>query len=57
MKWKLVSLQSGWDIQIVSTERERDRFIRHCIDQRIRCGLVRVEEDVGIFVEHPLEAD
>ncbi len=57
MKWKFVSLQSGWDIQIVSTERERDRFIRHCIDQRIRCGLVRVEEDVGIFVEHPLEAD
>ncbi len=52
MKWKFVSLQSGRDIQIVATESERDRFMRHCNRQRIRCGLVRVEE-TGIVVEWP----
>ncbi len=52
MKWKFVNLQTGWDIQIVSTESERDRFIRHCRDQRIRYGLVRVDED-GVYGDLP----
>ena len=45
MKWKFVSLESGWDLQIVATEAERDRFARHCADQGIRYGVVRVDED------------
>jgi hypothetical protein len=52
MRWKFVSLESGGDIQIVTTESERDRFIRYCCDHRIRCGLVRVDE-TGIAVENP----
>lgn len=51
MKWKFVNLQTGGDIQIVSTESERDRFMRYCNRQRIRCGLVRVDV-MGIVVEH-----
>jgi hypothetical protein len=52
MRWKFVSLGSGGDIQIVTTESERDRFLRYCGDQRIRCDLVRVDE-TGIVVENP----
>ncbi|HIH03025.1 MAG TPA: hypothetical protein HA263_03945, partial [Methanoregulaceae archaeon] len=50
---KFVSLESGWDLQIVTTESERDRFMRYCNRERIRCGLVRVDE-TGIVVEHPV---
>lgn len=50
MRWKFVSLQSGGDIQIVTTASERARFMRYCNDQGIRCGLLRVEE-TGIVVE------
>ena len=50
MKWKFIDLRSGWDIQIVTTEEERDRFARHCENQRIRYGLIRVDED-GITKE------
>ncbi len=53
MRWKFVSLESGGDIQIVTTESERDRFMRHCNHERIRCGLIRVEE-TGIVIEHPV---
>ncbi|MEN6343139.1 MAG: hypothetical protein ABFC89_11345 [Methanospirillum sp.] len=53
MRWKFVSLESGWDIQIVTTMSERDRFMRYCNRERIRCGLVRVDE-TGIVVEHPV---
>ena len=53
MRWKFVSLKSGGDIQIVTTMSERDRFMRYCIDQRIRCGLIRVDE-TGVVVEHPV---
>ncbi len=53
MRWQFVSLQSGGVIQIVSTESERDRFMRYCNRERIRCGLVRVDE-TGIVVEHPV---
>jgi len=52
MRWKFVSLQSGGDIQIVTTASERDRFMRYCNREGIRCGLLRVEE-TGIVVEHP----
>ncbi len=51
MRWQFVSLQSGGVIQIVSTESERDRFMRYCNRERIRCGLIRVDE-TGIVVEH-----
>ena len=51
MRWQFVSLQSGGVIQIVSTASERDRFMRYCNRERIRCGLIRVEE-MGIVVEH-----
>ena len=47
-----MSLRSGGAIQIVSTASERDRFMRCCNKERIRCGLVRVDE-TGIVVEHP----
>jgi hypothetical protein len=50
MKWKFVSLESGWDLQIVTTESERDRFARYCKDQGIRYGLVRVDEH-GVYGE------
>lgn len=53
MRWKFVSLQSGGDIQIVTTAEERDRFMRYCNRQGIRCGLLRVDE-TGIVVEHPV---
>ena len=53
MRWKFVSLHSGGDIQIVTTESERDRFMRYCNRERIRCGLIRVDE-TGIVVEHPV---
>lgn len=53
MKWKFIDLRSGWDIQILTTERERDRFIRYCNRERVRCGLLRVDE-AGIVVEHPV---
>jgi hypothetical protein len=53
MRWKFVSLESGGDIQVATTESERDRFVRHCHRERIRCGLVRVDE-TGIAVEHPV---
>ena len=57
MKWQFVSPQSGGPIQIVSTASERDRFMRYCNRERIRCGLIRVDE-TGIVVEHPaLEVD
>lgn len=46
-----MSLESGGDIQVVTTESERDRFMRYCNRERIRCGLVRVDER-GIVVEH-----
>ena len=51
MRWQFVSLESGGAIQIVSTASERDRFMRYCNRERIRCGLVRVDER-GIVVEH-----
>jgi uncharacterized protein YcsI (UPF0317 family) len=51
MRWKFVSISSGGDIQIVTTMSERDRFMRYCNRERIRCGLIRVEE-MGIVVEH-----
>ena len=47
-----MSLESGGDIQVVTTESERDRFMRYCNRERIRCGLLRVDE-TGIVVEHP----
>ena len=56
MKWKFVSLESGWDLQIVATEAERDRFARHCADQGIRYGVVRVDEH-GVYGEGPCPAD
>ncbi|MEN6342201.1 MAG: hypothetical protein ABFC89_06525 [Methanospirillum sp.] len=52
MRWKFVNLESGGDIQIVTTMSERDRFMRYCNDQRIRCGLIRVDE-TGVVVENP----
>ncbi len=51
MRWLFVSLTSGDPIQIVTTMSERDRFMRYCNRERIRCGLIRVEE-MGIVVEH-----
>ncbi len=56
MRWQFVSLQSGGAIQIVTTMSERDRFMRYCNDQRIRCGLIRVDES-GVAVEHPVIED
>ena len=53
MRWQFVSLESGGPIQIVSTESERDRFMRYCNRERVRCGLIRVDE-TGIVVEHPV---
>ena len=53
MRWKFVNLASGGDIQIVTTESERDRFMRYCTRERIRCGLIRVDE-TGVAVEHPV---
>ena len=53
MRWLFVSFQSGGVIQIVTTESERDRFMRYCNRERIRCGLIRVDE-TGIVVEHPV---
>ena len=53
MRWQFVSLQSGGAIQIVHSEQERERFMRYCTRERIRCGLVRVD-DTGIVVEHPV---
>ena len=53
MRWRFLSLLSGGDIQIVSIKSERDRFMRYCNRERIRCGLVRVDE-TGIVVEHPV---
>jgi hypothetical protein len=53
MRWKFVNLESSGDIQIVATMSERDRFMRYCKDQRIRCGLVRVDA-TGVVVEHPV---
>ena len=53
MKWKFVDLLSGRDIQVLTTETERDRFVRYCRRERIRCGLLRVDE-TGIAVEHPV---
>ncbi|MEN6341976.1 MAG: hypothetical protein ABFC89_05395 [Methanospirillum sp.] len=50
MTWKFVSLESGGDIQRVTTPSERDRFIRYCRWEGIRYGLLRVEE-TGIAVE------
>jgi uncharacterized protein YcsI (UPF0317 family) len=52
MRWKFVNLESGGDIQVVTTESERDRFVRYCRRERIRCGLLRVDE-TGLAVEHP----
>ncbi len=52
MRWQFVSLEGGDPIQIVSTASERDRFMRYCNRERIRCGLIRVDE-TGIVVEHP----
>jgi len=51
VKWKFIDLRTGWDIQITPTEQERDRFIRYCNREWVRCGLLRVEE-TGIVVEH-----
>jgi hypothetical protein len=51
VKWKFVSLDSGGDIQVVTTGSERDRFMRFCNRQGIRCGLVRVDV-TGLVVEH-----
>ncbi|MEN6341246.1 MAG: hypothetical protein ABFC89_01670 [Methanospirillum sp.] len=53
MRWLFVNLQSGGAIQIVTTMSERDRFMRYCNRERVRCGLVRVDE-TGIVVEHPV---
>ncbi len=53
MRWVFVSLPSGGPIQIVSIQSERDRFMRYCNRERIRCGLIRVDE-TGIVVEHPV---
>ncbi len=53
MRWKFVSLQSGGDIQVVTTASERDRFMRYCNKERVRCDLVRVDE-TGCVVEHPV---
>lgn len=53
MRWLFVSLTSGDPIQIVTTMSERDRFMRYCNRERIRCGLIRVEE-MGIVVEHQI---
>ncbi|MEN6343415.1 MAG: hypothetical protein ABFC89_12765 [Methanospirillum sp.] len=53
MRWKSVSLEGGGDVQVVTTKSERDRFLRYCRRERIRCGLVRVDES-GIVVEHPV---
>jgi hypothetical protein len=53
VKWKFVDLLSGRDIQILSSESERDRFARYCRREAIRCGLLRVEE-TGIAVERPV---
>ncbi|MEN6516982.1 MAG: hypothetical protein ABFC38_02180 [Methanospirillum sp.] len=53
MRWKFVDLRGGGDIQIVTTESERDRFVRYCRREGIRCGLLRVEE-TGIAVECPV---
>ena len=50
MRWLFVSLTSGDPIQIVTTMSERDRFMRYCNRERIRCGLIRVEE-MGIVVD------
>ncbi len=52
MRWKFVDPRSGADIQVVTTGRERDRFTRYCNRERIRCGLVRVDETKCV-VEHP----
>lgn len=52
MKWKFVGLPGGYDLQIVSTESERDRFAQYCKAQKIRYGLVRVDED-GVRVDLP----
>lgn len=52
-RWKFVSLDSGLDLQVLSSESERDRFARYCRRERIRCGVLRVEE-TGIAVEHPV---
>ncbi len=53
MRWKFVSLESGGDIQVATTESERDRFVWYCNRERIRCGLLRVDES-GIVVEYPV---
>ncbi len=53
MRWQFVSLQSGGAIQIVHSKQERERFMRYCTRERIRCGLIRVD-DTGIVVEHPV---
>ena len=53
MRWLFVGFQSGDVIQIVTTESERDRFMRYCNRERIRCGLVRVDE-TGNVVELPV---
>lgn len=48
-----MDLQTGGDIQIVRTVSERERFMRYCNRERIRCGLVRVDE-TGNVVELPV---
>lgn len=48
-----MDLQTGGDIQIVRTVSERERFMRYCNRERIRCGLIRVDE-AGVVVEHPV---
>ena len=53
MRWKFVDLLSGRDIQVLSSWSERDRFVRYCRREGIRCGLLRVDE-TGIAVEHPV---
>ena len=53
MKWKFVDLRSGRDIRVSTTGEERDRFVRYCSREQIRCGLLRVEE-TGIVVELPV---
>jgi len=53
VRWKFVDLGSGWDIQVLRTQSERDQFMRYCNRERIRCGLLRVEPD-RIEVEHPV---
>ena len=52
MRWKFVSLTSGWDLQIVTTAEERDRFIQYCKKEGIRYGLVRVDGD-GVYTDLP----